>query len=216
MASYADEFLAESYLIPGSILEVGCQPGIFTARIAKSRRDRVVGIDINPCEVIDGFAFIRGDVVDYAPGCLFDNIVCVSSFEHCGIEGANYKTGLSRHLVVAEKLKSLLSPNGRIIITCPFGPNETHLVTAEGEFPLGKVPPDSVVQWGYRTFDHATLCSIFAPLISIQANAMEWHSRHYADAGSWRPVALDSAKDFAGGWLRGWRGVIGIAFGRAR
>lgn len=193
MAGPVDEEFAERHLRPGSVLEFGCSPGVFTSRIARRLDVDVTGIDLYPAETTDGFTFVQGDVLDYEPGRQFDTILCVSSFEHCGIETIDFKPGRSPdvgyHLHVAAKIVSMLKAGGILIVTCPFGPNQTWLTRDGGEdVEINAAAGVDGIRWGYRTFDVPRLASIFGPLRPIHVEAFAHVGGGYFDRGNWSAI----------------------------
>jgi len=116
------------------VFEFGCSPGKFTNRIKDDYN--VTAIDLYDPEYTKGFKFIRGDILDTDIKYKFDSVICLSSIEHCGIESLNYTAGnkedLSTLIPVAQKLMSLLNPDGRLIVTAPFGHTNIYFVDKDG------------------------------------------------------------------------------------
>jgi SAM-dependent methyltransferase len=174
-------------------------------------------VDLYPAEVVEGYRFVEMDIVDYATE-RFDNVCCVSSWEHCGIETWNCRPGrkpdLGYHLVVAEKLKVLVGPRGRLILTCPLGPDETWWTYGGGvdvlhgeEGPEGKAP-----EWGYRTLTLETLERIFAPLRLVACEAREHRTGDYFQIENWKMIDARTYRDYCA--PRVGRAVVGVVFER--
>jgi len=64
---------------------------------------------------------INEDIVNFNPVTKYDLIVSISTFEHIGWDETPCEPKKVYHCI--EKVKSLLSKNGRAIITVPFGYN---------------------------------------------------------------------------------------------
>lgn len=213
MSGPIDETFTEQQLRPGTVLEFGCSPGHFTARMAQRPELDITAVDLYEPEIVEGFRFIQGDFMDMEFEEQFDNVCCVSSFEHAGIERINYSEGqvpvYNYHEKIAEKLKSLVKPGGRLIITCPFGPDEIWLTDGRGyNFRLGE---PGKAQWGFRTFTLSTLKRLFYPFVVVRASACELMSEDYFTLTEW--CRIDSEKDhvkFTGSRVN--YGVIGAVF----
>lgn len=196
MSGPIDETFTEQQLRPGTVFEFGCSPGHFTARMASRPELQITAIDLYSPEITEGFRFIQGDLMETEINGQFDNVCCVSSFEHAGIERTNYKENgtpiYNYHEEIAEKLKSLVNPGGRLIITCPFGPDEIWLTDGEGHnFKLGE--PGNA-RWGFRTFTLSTIKRLFSPLVVVRASAFELRSENYFELTEW--YRIDPEKDY--------------------
>lgn len=194
-----DESFTECHLKPGSVLDFGCSPGLFTSRLARRPELKITGIDLYPAARTDGYRFIRSDILALDLEERFDNICCVSSWEHCGIETRDYLPGgtpdLNYHLRVASKLKQLLVPSGRLIITCPLGPDEVWL-TYDGlpDAKIGDARSRIITpKWGYRTTRVATLEKMFAPLRLTVCVAKEHMLGDYFSLDNW--IGIDPKQD---------------------
>lgn len=76
-----------------------------------------------PHTIVDKYEEEEGvcqeDIIDYNPNEKYDLIVSVSTFEHIGF---NEPVKDSQKVLKAiEKVKSLVAPGGKILITCPLG-----------------------------------------------------------------------------------------------
>ncbi|KKK52851.1 hypothetical protein LCGC14_3100750, partial [marine sediment metagenome] len=185
----------EQQLHPGTVLEFGCTPGQFTARMALRPELDITAVDLYEAETTEGFRFIRGDFMDMEFDEQFDNVCCVSSFEHAGIERYefdNQDVKIDYHQEIAKKMVSLVKPGGRLIITCPFGPDEVWLTdgTPRPDWRFGE-PGEA--RWGYRTFTLATLKQLFSPLQVVKASAFEHIGAEYFELTEW--YRLDAEKD---------------------
>lgn len=195
MSGPIDESFTDQNLENGTVLEFGVSPGVQTARRAQRPELQITGVDLYEPVTVEGFKFIQGDFMDIDFSDPFDNVTCVSSFEHCGIETLNYLEGhrpdFNYHLVVAEKLKSLVRPNGKLIITCPFGDNETYLVDNLGHTFLSSADSGYTPRWGYRVFSLGKLQEIFSPLVCVKAAAFECKEGDYFDINNWVPIDVE-------------------------
>ena len=194
MSGPIDETFTEQQLRPGTVLEFGCNPGHFTARMAARSELEITAVDLYAPEITDGFHFIQGDFMDMEFRDQFDNVCCVSSFEHAGIEryeidGAGVK--LDYHRDIAKKLVSLVKPGGRLIVTCPFGPDEVWFTDGKGNNFREGEPGEA--KWGFRTFRLETLKQLFAPLTLVRASACELGSEDYFTLTEW--YRIDPEKD---------------------
>lgn len=105
------------------VLDAGCSQGIVALLLASSGKE-VVGIDIQPEAVAyanqlletkykackDKVSFICSDILEVEPEKKFDCIIFTEIIEH-----------LENPDAVLDKLESMLSENGRMIISTPFG-----------------------------------------------------------------------------------------------
>ena len=190
MSGPIDETFTEQQLKPGTVFEFGCTPAHFTARLAKNPNLDITAVDLYLPETLEGFKFIHGDFMEQHIDEKFDNVCCVSSFEHAGIERYEFDKGelkLDYHNAVAGKLVSLVKPGGRLIVTCPFGPDEVWVSDGKGTDSQDLDFPDA--KWGFRTFTLGTLRDVFSPLQLIRASAFElMDGDSYMNLESWRRV----------------------------
>jgi SAM-dependent methyltransferase len=108
---------------PSSILDVGCV-GSALAGIASRLGHQVTAVDLREIEFeMPRVTFHRGDIIEMDfGGERFDTIINCSVIEHVGL-GKRYG-GASRangDLLLMEKLKKLLKPDGHMILTIPIG-----------------------------------------------------------------------------------------------
>ncbi|KKN39023.1 hypothetical protein LCGC14_0747470 [marine sediment metagenome] len=197
MSGPIDETFTDLNLVPGTVLEFGVSPGIHTSRRSQRHELQITGVDLYMPHTVEGFKFIQGDLMDMNFQEQFDNVACVSSLEHCGIESLNYQEGYEPdwdyYLVVAEKIKSLVKPGGRLVITCPFGADETYLVDNEGHTFRPFEESDYTPKWGYRVFSLMCLKSLLNPMRCIKASAFRCVGKDYFDINAW--VQIDENKD---------------------
>jgi hypothetical protein len=69
-----------------------------------------------------GEGIVNEDIIGYNPGRTFDLILSISTFEHIGYEDDGDPDAEKIRAAIAA-CQRLLSPNGRLIITVPFGYN---------------------------------------------------------------------------------------------
>ncbi len=192
MSGPFDERFTERHIVSGTLLEFGCSPGAFTSRLARARPDvRVTGIDLYQASCTEGYRFIHSDLMECQLDDVFDNVCCVSSWEHCGIETANFADGyaphLDYHLTVAERLMDLVAPGGRLIVTCPFGPDEVWLTySGRPDALFGAVPrSEAAPRWGYRASTVVSLEAAFHRLQAEECEAMQHVGGDYFDIANW-------------------------------
>jgi len=202
VAGPADEHYAFQYaaeMRPGqAALEFGCSPGIFTTRFAAAVPEGVpvYGVDLYAPEVCGNYEFIHGDVRSAAFPCRFDTILCVSSFEHVGVESLDFsERSLSAILEsresavkeVAARLTSLLLPGGQLVVTCPMGLDEIFLV---GETGPGRPTEVRSPKWGWVGYTANSLAQVFARLerTSVQAWLRD-PAKPYFDLAAWSPCS---------------------------
>ena len=189
MSGPIDETFTEQQLRPGTVLEFGCSPGQFTERMSRRSELDILAIDLYQPETTKGFRFAQGDFMTMDFPDQFDNVCCVSSFEHAGIE--RYEIGgegmkLDYHVEVSRKLVSLVKPGGRLIVTCPFGPDEVWFSDGKGN---DSQDPTSInTAWGYRTFKLETLKQLFSPLTCVRSSAFERGLGDYFNLSSWSRI----------------------------
>jgi len=191
MSGPIDEAFAEAHVRPGTVLEFGCSPGVFTTRLAARPDLAVTGVDLFEPTVREGWAFVPGDVLDWQTAQRFDTICAVSSLEHCGIDFCHGRPlDLDAHRAVAAKFAALLAPGGRIVATVPFGPDDVWFT--RGDLPHVRLcdvePGDPTLAWGYRTFTVDGLCALFPGLRPVTVEAWEHTDGPYFDRASWRQV----------------------------
>ena len=196
MSGPIDETFTEQQLQPGTVFEFGCAPGQFTARMAQRPELEITAVDLYTPETTEGFQFFQGDFMDMDITDQYDNVCCVSSFEHAGIERYEFDredTKFNYHKDVAQKLVSLVKPGGRLIITCPFGPDEVWFTDGRGH----NFRPDEfgVAKWGFRTFKLETLKDLFAPLVVVRASAFELKSEDYFTLIEWGRIDVEKEHD---------------------
>jgi trans-aconitate 2-methyltransferase len=121
--------LCRSYVPRGArVLEIGCGAGILTRELQAIARE-VLSIDISDVNiaVASTYAngpngrFIRGDVTEMGAAELsgpFDAVLLADVIEHIPIE---------RHAALFKVLRSVLAPNGIVLITFPTEQYQEHL-----------------------------------------------------------------------------------------
>ncbi len=118
--------LANIPSFPGKALDFGCGNGLL-ALGAAMRGFNVTAIDRLPLTFLfshPDVTFIKTDLFDFNPkNGAFDLIINCSSVEHVGLSGRyNFdKADNNGDLDAMSKLKSLLAPEGRLLMTVPVG-----------------------------------------------------------------------------------------------
>lgn len=196
VASPIEEGFVMDNLSGESVFEFGCAPGLFTENLVNMGYN-VTGIDLYSVPHRTGYDFIMGDLVDLikladprVTQIKYDNVICVSSFEHCGVETKEFAEGkinIVYHLHVAEVLAGIVKENGRLIITTPFGSPEIFLVDGDGN--NGRYDKIQNPVWGFRTFDLETLTNLFDGLQLIKSTAFAQMDINYFDSNSWKEVS---------------------------
>jgi 2-polyprenyl-3-methyl-5-hydroxy-6-metoxy-1,4-benzoquinol methylase len=104
------------------ILDVGCYASPLTT-IVKELGFIVDGIDLlsSPC-IYNGVNYIKNDFLLQKFSKPYDIVILCSTIEHIGLKGRygspNIKDGDLRTL---KKIKKILTPNGMLILTIPYG-----------------------------------------------------------------------------------------------
>lgn len=198
MASPIEEVFVKSHLKGRTVLEFGCSPGKFATEMSKMGY-KVVGVDLYEAEFKESYTFKRGDIVDLLEdGSITgtpDNVVAVSSIEHCGIETANFgeedRRDLSYHYSVASKLIRLVAPEGQLIATVPFGDGGVYYVDKDGNNGTGEEIKKPA--WGYRTFNKESIMNLFPTMELVKCKAYKkLDGLDYFDMLSWEEIPLDA------------------------
>lgn len=95
---------------PSNILEVGNVLNYYFS---------IPHVVIDKYEIANGV--INQDIVDFCPDTRFDMIICISTLEHVGFDESVVEE--VKTLTAIQRMKDLLAPNGKIIITVPLGHN---------------------------------------------------------------------------------------------
>ena len=198
MASPIEESFIKNHLIGKTIFEFGCSPGRFASELVKMGY-KVVGVDLYEPEFKESYTFIRKNILEFLDGGLTieraDNVLSVSSIEHCGIERDNFCNGgiedQDSHYDVAMILSTLLSPGGQLIVTVPFGDGNVYFVDKDGNNGTRAEIPQPY--WGFRTFNKESISDLFPTLDMVKCVAYEkLDNGDYFDMLSWREVSLDT------------------------
>lgn len=105
------------------VLDVGTCDSSLSYELIR-RGFEVRGIDLNPCIHPKAMIFEQGDIrKTNFPDYFFDYVIAVSTIEHVGLSGRygvieEDPSGDNRAI---EEMTRILKPNGRLIITMPFG-----------------------------------------------------------------------------------------------
>ena len=186
MATKLEEKFVKDKIKGEDVFEFGCSPGKFTAEIAKDHT--VTAIDLYDAEVTDGYSFIKGDILETDIDGTFDSVVCLSSFEHCGIESLNYLPGNEEDLLtlqpIADKLTSLIKVGGKLVITAPFGDTNIYYVDKDGN--NGTIEEVTDPAWGFRTFRLEDLQDIFKDLHLETSKVYKYVEGDYFEESSWK------------------------------
>jgi len=107
---------------PVSVLDVGCVQSTLSATAARLGH-RVTAVDLRPIEYeIDNVYFLQADIRDLRLAPTFSIIMNCSTIEHVGLAGRYGSTNdLDGDLRAMRTLRTLLSQNGRMILTIPVG-----------------------------------------------------------------------------------------------
>jgi SAM-dependent methyltransferase len=130
-----------------SILEIGCGPGFFKAHLNVNQNRKIYGLETNQVAakmaVSKGYEVVSDSLDELLCNCQFrfDSIVLFQVLEH-----------LENPRELLFQLKSLLKPNGRLIITVPNLDGYLRLVD-----PLLNLPPHHLTRWSQRTLEKVGL-----------------------------------------------------------
>jgi SAM-dependent methyltransferase len=193
MASPIEEKFVRDNLNGSRVFEFGCAPGKFATELA-SVGYNVFGVDLYATESNNKYTFLRGDFMEMTIGKKFDNIIAVSSIEHCGIETEDFKNGdasnVGYHIEVANKLASMVTESNQLIVTVPFGYSNIYYVDKNGKNGTRSEIPNPV--WGYRTFNMIDIQALFPTLDLVKSEPYAKIGDEYFDISSWKKVSLMS------------------------
>lgn len=191
MATLLEESFVNVHLKSGTVFEFG--PGNCAWALKLNPATYVLAVDLYPSEVTDlpsNITYKQCNLLDLSSIDRFDNIVCLSSFEHAGIEQPHFQNkqlDFDEHVKVANKLKSLVTSGGRVILTLPAGADELYVCKRTGETELFSGNTD--FDWGFRTFTLDTIKKLFKGLNLIDAKAyLRNQEADYFDIGSWTEI----------------------------
>ena len=193
MASPIEEQFVRDNLVGKAVFEFGCAPGKFATELS-SVGYNVFGVDLYAPEFTDKYTFLRCDFMDVDIGKKFDNIIAVSSIEHCGIETEDFRKGdasqINYHTMVADKLSDMVTEDNQLIVTVPFGYENVYYVDKDGHNGTRSEIPNPV--WGYRTFNILDIQRLFPKLTLVKTVPYAKIGDDYFDINSWKRVGLMS------------------------
>jgi len=105
------------------VLDIGCCYSIISAMAARLG-NAVTGVDLNDelSYKMANLKFVRGSVNELSWPESFDCVVLASTVEHIGLSGRyNSAADESGDLTAMAKIRSLLKPQGELLITIPVG-----------------------------------------------------------------------------------------------
>jgi len=113
---------------PRRALEIGCgESPILPAMLARDYEVTAVDLDATVTAKLNGFIFVQGDFNSIELPPAFDIAVACSALEHFGLEGRYGSTrDADADLKAMYKIRSLLSPLGKALITIPIGRDAVH------------------------------------------------------------------------------------------
>jgi SAM-dependent methyltransferase len=113
---------------PKRALEIG--PGkspIIPAMLSVGYEVTAVDTLADPTSLVDGFRFVQGDFNDLQCDQKFEVIVVCSVVEHVGLAGRyNAKADADGDLKAMRRIRELLEPTGRVLLTLPVGIDAVH------------------------------------------------------------------------------------------
>ncbi|HWR14668.1 MAG TPA: DUF268 domain-containing protein [Terriglobales bacterium] len=109
-------------------LEIGCgESPVLPAMLARGYEVTGVDFDTRITQEVSGFTFIHGDFNQLQLQPAFDVIVACSAIEHFGLEGRYGSTyAPDADLKAMQKIRSLLSYDGVVLLTVPVGIDTVH------------------------------------------------------------------------------------------
>lgn len=189
MASPIEEYFVEKNLRGKTVFEFGSAPGKLANRLA-SNGYSVVGVDLYDNDEFGGYNFVNVNFMDYKTSEKFDNVIAVSSIEHCGIESADFKDGdkrdLSYHYFVADKMSKMIGYDNQLIVTVPFGKDNVYYVDSVGNNGTDSEIPSPA--WGFRTFTRDSIQKLFVKLELVKCDIYDKIGQDYFNLDSWRMV----------------------------
>ena len=191
MATKLEENFVKKHIKGNQVFEFGNAPGKFTEEIAGDYN--VTAIDLYDAEHTNGYKVIKGDLLDTDIEEKFDTVICLSSFEHCGIETLNFLPGNEPNALwdrpVAIKLVSMVNEGGRLVITAPFGNSDVFFVDKDGNNGTADEIPKPA--WGFRTFRVDQIADMFSPLELTEAKVYGFVEGNYFEETSWKEISVD-------------------------
>lgn len=190
MASPIEESFVRDRLTGKTVFEFGCFPGKFSTELSNLGY-KVTGVDLYKPDFVSKYTFIQGDFVDLKVEGIFDNIVAISSLEHCGIESKDFwepnKNNLIYHTVVADRISQMIFPASRLLVTVPFGlPGAVYYVDKNGN--NGVLDEIKEPIWGYRTFNVDSISNLFFNLNLTECKAYGRFGDNHFNIDSWEEV----------------------------
>ena len=81
----------------------------------------------DPTSIVDGFRFVPGDFNDFPCDQKFEVIIVCSVVEHLGLAGRyNSASDVDADLKAMRRIRVLLEPSGRVLLTIPVGRDAVH------------------------------------------------------------------------------------------
>ena len=189
MASPVEEKFVKENLVGKSVFEFGCAPGKLASELVAEGYE-VSAVDLYDVDSNEKFTFMKEDIMNVHSDTYFDNVIAVSSFEHCGIESDNYKEGkesnVNYHYFVANKLRSMVSSGGLFIITVPFGHDSIYFVDKNGSSGNSEEILDP--SWGFRTFSIGGIRRMFREIDMVKHEVYKKTGEVYSDINSWEKI----------------------------
>ena len=189
---------------PARVLELGCAVGDISWRMHRLWPNaEIVGVDISPKSIelarslfaSPNVSFINGTVVSQELTGRFDLVVMLDVYEHIAADQRGE---------LHERLKSLLSDDGQIVLSFP---TPEHLAWLRRHAPEQIQPIDEDVSPNTIL----TLASETDSTMMLYRKVSVWHEGDYAHAivsrDRWKPVVRRS--DSRGGW----RKLVGLTAG---
>ena len=167
--------------LTGPVLDIGCCNSGMPVALA-SRGFRVVGIDFNPYPFKHpNFTAVRGDAMrlPFASGT-FGGALAISVVEHIGIGHYGDPLGAAGDRVTVSEIARILRPDGRAIITVPFGKARTDDFQRVYDPPRlsGLLASFSGVRIEYAR----STVGLWTPCGEDEAASVDWAGRHRAVA----------------------------------
>lgn len=105
----------------GQVLDVGPMANFVLSQDALKKGYSVVAIGLEHLQVPEGISYIRHNFLTVDIDTKFDYILNISTIEHVGLTRYGAPRNLDGDLQAMAKLRTLMKPGARHLLTCPIG-----------------------------------------------------------------------------------------------